>query len=66
MCVCERVKPLHVALPLPGAERGLLTSSWSGLMAGQDSVLTFSRLRLTGPEREREGYKVSVIKENGV
>lgn len=45
MCVCEeRVEPLHVALPLPGEERGLLTSSWSGLIAGQDSMLTFIRL----------------------
>ncbi len=54
VCVCERVKPLHVVLPLPGEERGLLTSSWSGLPAGQDSVLTLIRLRLTDPEKERE------------
>lgn len=38
MGVC--VKPFHVALPLPVEERGLLTSSWSGLTAGQNSVLT--------------------------
>lgn len=62
MCVCWCVKPLHDLLPLPGEERGLLTSSWSGLIAGQDSVLTFIRLRLTDPEMERgreRGIQVS-------
>lgn len=55
-CVC--VKLLHVVtLPLPGKERGLLTSSWSGLIAGQDSALIFTRLRLTDPEMERERKK---------
>lgn len=52
MHICECVKPVHVVLPLPGEERGLLTSSWSGLIAGQDSVLTFIRLRLTDPKMD--------------
>lgn len=52
MCVHEGASVL--SLPLPGEERGLLTSSWSGLIAGQDAVLTFIRLRLTDPEMEEE------------
>ena len=41
--------------PLLGEERGLLTSSWSDRIAGQDSVLTFSRLRLYDISVEEEG-----------
>lgn len=41
-----------VPVPLPGEERGLLTSPWSGLPAGQDSALTLIRFSLTDPETE--------------
>lgn len=36
-------------------EKGLLTSSWSDCTARQDSVLTFTRLRLTDTGMEKEG-----------
>lgn len=54
--ICECVKPLHVVLPLPGGKkRGLLTSSWSGLIADQYSVLTSIRLRPAVPEMKKQG-----------
>lgn len=54
-CVCKCVKLRHDLLPLPDEERGLLTSSCSGLIVGQDSALTLIRLRLTDPEMQAEG-----------
>lgn len=55
VCVCLLSL---VVLPLPGEERGLLTSSGSGLTAGQDSVLTSTRVRLTDHGMKRERNKV--------
>lgn len=53
-------------LPLPGEERGLLTSSCSVLIAGQDSALTFIRLSLTDSEVERQrGVRVSACVAKG-
>lgn len=39
-------------LPLPGQERGLLTSSWSGLVAEQDLIQSFIRLKIADPQME--------------
>lgn len=47
VCVCERA-----VLPLPGQERGLLTSSWSGLVAEQDLIQSFIRLKIADPQME--------------
>lgn len=61
VCVCIRSRFSFSRVPLPGEERGLLTSPWSRPPAGQDSALTLIRFSLTGPETdEKDGMSAHV------